>query len=67
MYKCVSGYKRLCEKQGASLLLSYYWPCVYMQPCMVTKLYYVKHYITDIYFQCLVDAHSSNPEARELV
>ena len=63
MYKRVSqhpGYKRLCEKQGASLLLTvglvYTCDLAWLQ-----KLYYFKHYITDIYFQCLVDAHSGNP------
>ena len=63
-YACINvsqhpGYKikDLCEKQGASLLLAL---CIHAILCF-------KHYITDIYFQCLVDAHSSNPEARELV
>ena len=39
---------------------SYCWPCAYMRSCVVAKIN------TDIYFQCLVHAHSSNPEAREL-
>ena len=62
MYKRVPGYKikHLCEKQGASLLLAL---CIHVILCGC-KNYYFKHYITDIY---LVDAHSSNPEARELV
>ena len=45
----------------------YCWPCIYMRSCVVAKIIIISHYITDIYFQCLVDAHSSNPEARELV
>ena len=68
-YACINmsqhpGYKikDLCEKQGASLLLAL---CI--ATCHLVWLHYFKHYITDIYFQCLVDAHSSNPEARELV
>ena len=69
MYKRVSqhpGYKikDLCEKQGASLLLAL---CIHAVLCGCKNYYYFKHYITDIYFQCLVDAHSSNPEASELV
>ena len=66
MYKRVSQYpgyiiKDLCEKQGASLLLAL---CIHAILCGCIIF---KHYITDIYFQCLVDTHSSNPEARELV
>ena len=67
MYKRVSqhpGYKikDLCEKQGASLLLAL---CIHaiLCGCIISN----NILITDIYFQCLVDAHSSNPQARELV
>ena len=63
MYKRVSqhsGYKikHLCEKQSASLLLAL---CIHAILCGCKNF---KHYIADIY---LVDAHSSNPDARELV
>ena len=63
MYKRVPDYKikHLCEKQGASLLLAL---CIHV----VAKIIIISNIIiTNIYFQCLVDAHSSNPEARELV
>ena len=59
MYKRVPGYKikHLCEN-----------PCVYMRSCVVAKIIIISNIIiTNIYFQCLVDAHSSNPEAHELV
>ena len=46
----------------------YCWPCVYMQSYVVAKIIIISNIkITNIYFQCLVDAHLSNPEARELV
>ena len=66
MYKRVPGYKikHLCEKQGASLLLALY---IHAILCGCKNYYYFKHYIADTYCRCLVDAHSSNPEARELV
>ena len=58
MYKRVTGYKikHLCEKQGASLLLAL---CIHAILCGCKNYYYFKHYITDIYFQRLVDVHSS--------
>ena len=68
MYKCVPGYKikHLCEKQGASLLLALCIRAIFV--CMVAKIIIISNIIiTNIYFQCLVDAHASNPEARELV
>ena len=55
MYKRVPGYKikHLCENLTVGLVYT----------CdLVSNII-----ITNIYFQCLVDAHSSNPEARELV
>ena len=39
--------------------------CWFVYTCNLVWLHYFKHY--NIYFQCLVDAHSSNPEARELI
>ena len=56
IYKRVPGYKikHLCT--------------VGMRSCVVAKIIIISNIIiTNIYFQCLVDAHSSNPEARELV
>ena len=66
MYKRVPGYKikHLCEKQGASLLLAL---CIHAILCGCKIIIISNIKITNIYFQCLVDAHSSNPEARELV
>ena len=57
MYKRVPGYKikHLCENLTVGLVY------IHAILCGCINYYYF------IYFQCLVDAHSSNPEARELV
>ena len=63
MYKCVPGYKikHLCENLTVGLV--YTCDFVWLQKNIIIS----NIIITNIYFQCLVDTHSSNPEARELV